>query len=100
VVSAGISQAYLWRLGPGEGLWHFRDIFVCIVRHLQRHGVKAQPEETLRGGIDFRCPVVARRRSGCRHDCGRRLPPSHLREALLGGVSRDLLDHMTVPVMI
>jgi nucleotide-binding universal stress UspA family protein len=25
---------------------------------------------------------------------------SHLREELLGGVSRDLLDHMTVPVLM
>jgi nucleotide-binding universal stress UspA family protein len=25
---------------------------------------------------------------------------SHLRETLLGGVSRDLLDHMTVPVLM
>jgi len=25
---------------------------------------------------------------------------AHLRETLLGGVSRDLLDHMTVPVLM
>jgi len=40
------------------------------------------------------------RRSGRRHDRGGAYHHSQLREALLGEVSRDLLDHMTMPVLM
>jgi hypothetical protein len=70
VVSAGVSHAYFWRLRPGEGLWH--SAMFCF----------------------------SYRRSGRRHDRGGAYHHSQLREALLGEVSRDLLDHMTMPVLM
>jgi nucleotide-binding universal stress UspA family protein len=68
-----------------------------IAGHLQRHGVNAVPEETMRGGLAVSDILLSRAADlaadlivtgGYHH--------SQLREALIGGVSRDLLDHMTV----
>jgi nucleotide-binding universal stress UspA family protein len=72
-----------------------------VVQHLQRHGVRAQPEESPRNGIAISDVLLSRAAdlgadmivAGAYHN-------SHLRETLLGGVSRDLLDHMTVPVLM
>ena len=71
------------------------------VRHLHQHGIEADLEETLRGDLavsdillsraaDLAADVIVA--GGYHH--------SQLREALLGGVSRELLDHMTVPVLM
>jgi nucleotide-binding universal stress UspA family protein len=92
VMHVGTQQADLDRDRP----WLER-----IVRHLGRHGIKAQPEESPRGDIpisnallsraaDFSADLIV---AGAYHH-------SHLRESLLGGVSRELLDHMTVPVLM
>jgi nucleotide-binding universal stress UspA family protein len=72
-----------------------------VVHHLQHHGVAARPEETLRGGLAVSDILLSRAAdlgadlivSGGYHH-------SQLREALLGGVSRELLEHMTVPVLM
>jgi nucleotide-binding universal stress UspA family protein len=72
-----------------------------IVRHLERHGIAARPEETLRGDMRVSELLLSRAAdmsadliiAGAYHH-------SQLREALLGGVSRELLDHMTVPVLM
>lgn len=72
-----------------------------IVQHLLRHGIAAQPGETLQGDLaisdvllsraaDFAADLIV---SGAYHH-------SQLREALIGGVSRELLEHMTVPVLM
>jgi len=72
-----------------------------VVRHLQRHGVKAKPEQTLRGGIAISDVLLSRTADlGADMIVAGAYHHSHLREALLGGVSRDLLDHMTVPVLM
>jgi len=72
-----------------------------IVGHLQRHGINAIPGETLRSGLAISDILLSRAADlaadlivtgGYHH--------SPLREALIGGVSRDLLDHMTVPVLM
>jgi len=72
-----------------------------IVRHLARHGIAAQPEESVRGDLAVSDVLLSRAADldvdmlvagGYHH--------SQLREALLGGVSRDLLRHMTVPVLM
>ncbi len=72
-----------------------------IVRHLQRHGIKATFEETLRGDMTISDILLSRAADlaadlmvmgGYHH--------SQLREALIGGVSRELLAHMTVPVLM
>jgi nucleotide-binding universal stress UspA family protein len=72
-----------------------------IVGHLQRHGINAMPEGTLRGGLAISDILLSRAADlaadlivtgGYHH--------SPLREALIGGVSRELLEHMTVPVLM
>jgi nucleotide-binding universal stress UspA family protein len=72
-----------------------------IVHHLQRHGIAAKPEETLQGDIAISDVLLSRAAdlsadlivAGAYHH-------SQLREALIGGVSRELLEHMTVPVLM
>ena len=67
----------------------------------ERHGVAARVEETVRGDLavadvllsraaDFDADLIV---AGAYHH-------SQLREALFGGVTRALLDHMTVPVLM
>ena len=69
--------------------------------HLHRHGVNAVSEETMRGGLAVSDVLLSRAADlaadlivagGYHH--------SQLREVLVGGVSRDLLQHMTVPVLM
>ena len=72
-----------------------------IVKHLGHHGVTAHPEQALRGDLPIAELLLSRASdldadlivSGAYHH-------SQLREALVGGVSRALLDHMTVPVLM
>ena len=72
-----------------------------VINHLHHHGVAAKPEEALRGGLAVSDVLLSRASdlaadmivSGGYHH-------SPLREALLGGVSRELLRHMTVPVLM
>jgi nucleotide-binding universal stress UspA family protein len=72
-----------------------------IVRHLRRHGINATEEKTLRSGLAVSDVLLSRAADlaadmivagGYHH--------SQLRETLIGGVSRDLLQHMTVPVLM
>lgn len=69
--------------------------------HLHRHGVNAVSEETMRGGLAVSDVLLSRAADlaadlivagGYHH--------SQLREVLVGGVSRNLLQHMTVPVLM
>ena len=72
-----------------------------VIRHLQRHRVKAQTEEAPRGGISISDVLLSRAADlGADMIVAGAYHHSQLREALLGGVSRDLLDHMTVPVLM
>jgi nucleotide-binding universal stress UspA family protein len=72
-----------------------------ITRHLQHHGLPATAEESLRGGLPVSDVLLSRAAdrnvdlivAGAYHH-------SQWREALLGGVSRELLEHMTVPVLM
>ena len=72
-----------------------------MVQHLQRHGIPAQAEETLQGDLRISDVLLSRAAdlavdllvAGAYHH-------SQLREALVGGVSRELLDHITVPVLM
>jgi len=72
-----------------------------IVGHLQRHAILARLEESVQGGIAVSDVLLSRAAdlaadlivAGLYHH-------SQLREALIGGVSRDLLQHMTVPIMM
>jgi nucleotide-binding universal stress UspA family protein len=89
-------------VGAGEAqLERARPALDRIVRHLQRHAIKARGEGTARGDIPISDLLLSRAAdlgidllvAGAYHH-------SPLREALLGGVSRDLLRHMTVPVLM
>ncbi|HMD62654.1 MAG TPA: universal stress protein, partial [Stellaceae bacterium] len=72
-----------------------------IVRHLQRHGIATRVEETLQGDLRISDVLLSRAAdlaadlivAGAYHH-------SQLREALVGGVSRELLEHMTVPLLM
>ena len=72
-----------------------------VIRHLGRHGIAAQHEEALRGDLPVAEVLLSRAADldadlivvGAYHH-------SQFREALVGGVSRDLLDHMTVPLLM
>lgn len=83
------------------GFERWRSHFDRLVRHLGHHGLPARLEETVRGDLsisdlllsrasDFGADLIV---AGAYHH-------SPTREAWLGGVSRDLLQHMTVPVLM
>jgi nucleotide-binding universal stress UspA family protein len=72
-----------------------------IVRHLARHGITARPMQALHLGgaisdellsrtVDLAADLLV---AGAYHH-------SQLRESLIGGVSRELFQHMTLPVLM
>ena len=72
-----------------------------VVGHLEHHGVAARAEETLRGDMTISDLLLSRAADlGADMIIAGAYHHSHLREALIGGVSRDLLRHMTVPVLM
>jgi nucleotide-binding universal stress UspA family protein len=80
---------------------HQRQSLERVVGHLQRHGITANIEESLQGELAISDVLLSRAAdlgadlivAGIYHH-------SQLRESLIGGVSRDLLEHMTVPVLM
>lgn len=92
VIFVGAQEAELERTRPA---------LERICGHLQRHGIDAKPEESLKGDLAVSDLLLSRAAdldadlivSGGYHH-------SPLREAILGGVSRELLGHMTVPVLM
>lgn len=72
-----------------------------ISQHLARHGVNAEAAQTLADDIDVGDALLSRA-----SDLGIDLivmgayGHTRLRETILGGVTRDLLAHMTVPVLM
>ena len=88
----GAQQADLDRDRPG---------LERIVRHLGRHGIAAQAEESLHPAISIRDALLSRAAAlGADMIVAGAYHHSRLRETLLGGVSRDLLEHMTIPVLM
>ena len=72
-----------------------------IARHLNRHGIKTKLEESPSAGIPIADVLLSRAADlGADMIVAGGYHHTHLREALLGGVSRDLLDRMTVPVLM
>ncbi len=85
----------------GEDLRRDREAVQRVVRHLARHDISARADHLLRSGdavsdvllsaaMDISADLIV---AGAYHH-------SPLREALTGGVSRELLQHMTVPVLM
>jgi nucleotide-binding universal stress UspA family protein len=72
-----------------------------IVRHLERHGLAVRREEDALAGLPV-CDLLLSRASDLDADLivAGAYHHSRFRETLLGGVSRELLDHMTVPVLM
>jgi nucleotide-binding universal stress UspA family protein len=71
------------------------------VRHLQRHGIPARPEQEMRGDLAVSDVLLSRAADlGADMIVAGAYHHSQLREALLGGVSRELLQHMTVPLLM
>ncbi len=72
-----------------------------IALHLARHGVKAEAAQTVSNDIEVGDVILSRI-----SDLGADLVVmgayghSRLRELMMGGVTRDLLRHMTVPVLM
>jgi nucleotide-binding universal stress UspA family protein len=82
-------------LDPANGSMAF------VVRHLARHGITARPTQALHLGgpisdellsrtVDLSADLLV---AGAYHH-------SQLRESLIGGVSRELFQHMTLPVLM
>ncbi len=72
-----------------------------ISLHLARHGIKVEAAQTVTGDIDVGDALLSRA-----SDLGADLivvgayGHSRMREFILGGVTRHLLQHMTVPILI
>ncbi len=72
-----------------------------IALHLARHGVKAEAAQTVSNDIDVGDIILSRI-----SDLGADLVVmgayghSRMRELMMGGVTRDLLRHMTIPVLM
>jgi nucleotide-binding universal stress UspA family protein len=72
-----------------------------VVDHLEQHGIAAQFEVTRKGEIGVSDILLSRAAdlgvdmmvAGAYHH-------SPYRQALFGGVTHDLLDHMTVPIVM
>jgi nucleotide-binding universal stress UspA family protein len=80
---------------------HDRPGLERIVRHLERHGIAAEPEESLHPAVSIADALLSRAAAnaadlivaGAYHH-------SPLRERLIGGVSRNLLANTTVPLLM
>ena len=87
--------------GGESGLERHHASLDRIVRHLERHGLAVHTEEHLQAGLPV-CDLLLSRASDLGADLivAGAYHHSRFREAVLGGVSRELLDHMTVPVLM
>jgi nucleotide-binding universal stress UspA family protein len=71
------------------------------VRHLEHHGIPARAEESMRGDLAVSDVLLSRAADlGADMIVAGAYHHSQLREALMGGVSRDLLRHMTMPLLM
>jgi nucleotide-binding universal stress UspA family protein len=72
-----------------------------IALHLARHGIKAVVEQTVAAGQSVADAMLSRAAElGCDLIVMGAYGHSRLRELVLGGVTREILRHMTVPVLM
>jgi nucleotide-binding universal stress UspA family protein len=78
-----------------------RPALELAIAHMGRHGIRARAEESLHPGIGV-CDALLSRAADLSADLivAGAYHHSPFRESLFGGVSRDLLDRMTVPVLM
>jgi nucleotide-binding universal stress UspA family protein len=88
-------------IDPEEDRAHGEEPGADIARHLARHGVKVEVEQTVSGETKVADVMLSRAA-----DLGSDLivmgayGHSRMREFVLGGVTREILQHMTVPVLL
>jgi nucleotide-binding universal stress UspA family protein len=86
---------------PKDDHGHGEEPGADIAGHLARHGVKVEVERTVSGEVSVADVILSRAA-----DLGSDLivmgayGHSRLRELVLGGVTREILEHMTVPVLL
>jgi nucleotide-binding universal stress UspA family protein len=86
-------------VNPARGEPHIAGADVAL--HLARHGVKAEVEAATVSDIDTGATILSRLADlGCDLLVMGAYGHSRLRELALGGVTRHLLRHMTVPVLM
>jgi len=99
---AGAEAVTVISVASGESdLEQRHSSLIRIVRHLERHGLAATAADDVQSGIRVSDVLLSRASdlgadlivAGAYHH-------ARFREAVLGGVSRELLDHMTVPVLM
>lgn len=95
-------QVTVLAVNPAPGIGGEGDLPAADMAHyLARHGVKAEASYTVAGDIDVSDLILSRAA-----DLGSDLivmggyGHSRIREFVLGGVTRSLLQHMTVPVLL
>lgn len=101
LLAAAEAVSVIFVASQARELEQHRPALERMVAHLRRHEIAANFEDTLRGDLAVSDILLSRAAdlaadlivSGGYHH-------SQLREALLGGVSRELLEHMTVPVLM
>lgn len=95
-------RVHVIAVNPGHGMSGHGDIpgaDICL--HLSRHGVNAVCEHLRSDEVDAAAMLLNR---AADEDCDLMVMGgyghSRLREMVLGGVTRHLLEHMTVPVLL
>ena len=72
-----------------------------ISLHLARHGVKTEATQTVSNEIDVADVILSRiADTGCDLLVMGAYGHSRMRELMMGGVTRDILKHMTVPLLL
>ena len=86
-------------VNPGAGEGDIPTADICL--HLARHGVKAQASQTVAKDLEVGDVLLSRAADrGIDLIVMGAYGHSRLRETVLGGATRHLLEHMTVPVML
>jgi nucleotide-binding universal stress UspA family protein len=94
-------QVTILAVNPADTHGHGEQPGADIALHLARHGVKAVVEQTVSAEISVADALLSRAA-----DLGSDLlvmgayGHSRLRELVLGGVTREILQHMTLPVLL
>ncbi len=89
-------------VNPGKGDADHGDVpSADIALHLARHGVKAEASQTVSDDLEVADVILSRLAdTGADMLVMGAYGHSRMRELMMGGVTRDILRHMTVPVLM